>query len=129
MVQSSHIRSAFDQDLEGVKAQVAKMGGLVEKALLSAADALESRDVALAASRYADDAAIDALEEMIQTECARIIAIRTPIATGFAHGSDRYASGGWAGTRGRLCQKLGQAHRCFGGNACRSMAHPPRSNA
>jgi len=81
MVQSSHIRSAFDQDLEGVKAQVAKMGGLVEKALLSAAEALDTRDVALAKQVRRDDAAIDALEEMIQSECARIIAIRTPIAS------------------------------------------------
>jgi phosphate transport system protein len=81
MVQSSHIRSAFDQDLEGVKAHVAKMGGLVEKALLSAADALDTRDVALAKQVRRDDAAIDALEEMIQSECARIIAIRTPIAS------------------------------------------------
>lgn len=81
MVQSSHIRSAFDQDLEGVKAQVAKMGGLVEKALLSAAEALESRDAALALQIRKDDAAIDALDEMIQAECARIIALRTPIAT------------------------------------------------
>ncbi len=81
MVQSSHIRSAFDQDLEGVKAQVAKMGGLVEKALLSAADALDTRDVELAKQVRREDAAIDALEEMIQAECARIIAIRTPIAS------------------------------------------------
>lgn len=81
MANSSHIRSAFDTDLEGVKAQVAKMGGLVEKALLSAAEALETRDVALAAQIRKDDAAIDALEEMIQSECARIIALRTPIAT------------------------------------------------
>lgn len=81
MVQSSHIRSAFDQDLEAVKAQVAKMGGLVEKALLSAADALETRDVALAQQIRRDDAAIDALDEMIQAECARIIALRTPMAT------------------------------------------------
>lgn len=81
MVQSSHIRSAFDQDLEGVKAQVAKMGGLVEQALLSAAEALETRDVVLAQQIRRDDAAIDALDEMIQAECARIIALRTPIAT------------------------------------------------
>jgi len=81
MVQSSHIRSAFDQDLEGVKAQVAKMGGLVEQALLSAAEALGNRDVALAQQIRRDDAAIDALDEMIQAECARIIALRTPIAT------------------------------------------------
>jgi phosphate transport system protein len=81
MVQSTHIRSAFDQDLEGVKAQVAKMGGLVEQALLSAAEALEKRDLALAQQIRRDDAAIDALDELIHAECARIIALRTPIAT------------------------------------------------
>jgi phosphate transport system protein len=80
MPNSSHIRSAFDQDLEGVKAQVAKMAGLVEIALLNAADALEMRDVELAAKIRREDAAIDSLEEMIQTECARIIALRTPTA-------------------------------------------------
>jgi phosphate transport system protein len=81
MVQSSHIRSAFDTDLEGVKALVAKMGGLVEQALLSAADALESRDKVLAQQIRQDDKAIDELEEMIHIECARIIALRTPIAS------------------------------------------------
>ena len=36
-----HIRSAFDKDLEAVQANVMKMGGLVENALLRAAEALE----------------------------------------------------------------------------------------
>lgn len=80
MPNSTHIRSAFDQDLESVKALVAKMGGLVEKALLAAAEALELRDVELAKQVRKDDSAIDALDEMIQAECARIIAIRTPTA-------------------------------------------------
>lgn len=75
-----HIRSAFDADLEAVQAQVMKMGGLVEKALLDAAEALERRDEALAERVRAGDAAVDALEEEVQTECARIIALRAPTA-------------------------------------------------
>ena len=76
-----HIRSAFDRDLEGVQALVMKMGGLVEHALLQAATALETRDEALAAEVRAGDRAIDALEDLIHTECARIIALRSPTAT------------------------------------------------
>ena len=70
-----HIRSAFDHDLDAVKAQVGKMGGLVEKALLNAAEALEAGDLTLAAQVRADDRMIDELEEMIQAECARIIGL------------------------------------------------------
>ena len=80
-MQDSHIVSSFDRDLEGVQAQVMKMGGLVEKALLDAAEALELRDEALAGKVRAGDKAIDGLEEMIQTECARIIAQRAPTAS------------------------------------------------
>jgi len=76
-----HIVSAFDRDLEGVQAQVMKMGGLVEKALLDAAEALERRDEALAEKVRAADKAIDEMEELIQTDCARIIALRAPNAT------------------------------------------------
>lgn len=78
---SEHIVSAFDRELEGVQAQVMKMGGLVEKALLDAAEALELRDEALAEKVRAGDRAIDGLEEIIQTECARIIAQRSPAAS------------------------------------------------
>ena len=78
---SEHIVSAFDRELEGVQAQVMKMGGLVEKALLDAAEALELRDESLAGKVRLGDKAIDALEEMIQTECARIIAQRAPAAS------------------------------------------------
>jgi len=75
-----HISSAFDRDLEGVQALVLKMGGLVEAALLDAALALESRDDALAAKIRKGDKAIDALEEQINVEAARIIALRAPTA-------------------------------------------------
>lgn len=81
MISDPHISSAFDRDLEGVQALVMKMGGLVEHALLRAATALETRDEALAAEVRAGDRDIDALEDQIHTECARIIALRAPTAT------------------------------------------------
>ncbi len=80
MQKDPHIARAFDRDLEAVQALVLKMGGLVEAALLDAAVALESRDDELAAAIRAGDKAIDALEEQINIEAARIIALRAPTA-------------------------------------------------
>ena len=76
-----HIASAFDRDLEGVQALVLKMAGLVEAALSDAATALETRDEALAERVREGDGAIDALEEQVNTECVRLIAIRAPAAS------------------------------------------------
>ena len=76
-----HIRSQFDKDLESVQALVLRMGGLVEKALLDAATALDTRDLALAEEVRKGDAVIDALEEQVHQECARIIALRAPTAS------------------------------------------------
>ena len=75
-----HIASAFDRDLEGVQALVLRMAGLVEAALSDAATALETRDEALAERVRQGDTAIDLLEEQVNTECVRLIAIRAPTA-------------------------------------------------
>jgi phosphate transport system protein len=76
-----HIRSAFDRDLESVQAMIMKMGGMVEAALDDAATALLQRDEELASRVRLGDKAIDALEEQVHAECARLIALRSPIAT------------------------------------------------
>ncbi len=75
-----HIASAFDRDLEAVQAQIMKMGGLVEEAIRQGATSLESRDEELATRVRAGDKAIDALEETINEQAARIIALRAPTA-------------------------------------------------
>ena len=77
----SHIMSAFDRDLETIQALLARMGGLVEASILDAAEALETRDEEIAQRVRAGDKAIDALEEQINSECARVIAIRAPAAS------------------------------------------------
>ena len=75
-----HILSAFDRDLERIQAEIMKMGGLVEEAIRNAALSLESRDVELAEQVRAGDRAIDAMEERINADTARLIALRAPTA-------------------------------------------------
>ena len=80
MKNEPHIASAFDRDLESVQVLITRMGGLVEAAVLDAARALETRDDELAEAVRAGDPAIDALEEQINVEAARLIALRSPTA-------------------------------------------------
>ncbi|MEO1139112.1 MAG: phosphate signaling complex protein PhoU [Pseudomonadota bacterium] len=75
-----HISSAFDRDLETVQALIMKMGGLVEEAIMNAAISLETRDEELAERVRAGDKLIDSLEEQIDQETARVIALRAPTA-------------------------------------------------
>lgn len=79
-MQDQHIASAFDRDLEAIQAQIMKMGGLVENAILEAAISLETRDEERAEAVRRADKSIDALEELINEEAARVIALRAPIA-------------------------------------------------
>ena len=81
MPQEHHIASAFDRDLEAIQAHIMKMGGLVEEAVLESARALEERDVELAERVRKGDERIDALEEQINEEAARLIALRGPTAS------------------------------------------------
>ena len=76
-----HIVTSFDRDLEAIQAMIMKMGGLVEAAILDAAQALETRDDELAERVRLADRAIDALEDQIQSEAARVLALRSPTAT------------------------------------------------
>jgi phosphate transport system protein len=75
-----HIASAFDRDLEAIQALIMKMGGLVETAIMRAAKALSERDEELAQSVRVADEAIDALEEQVNEEAARVLALRQPTA-------------------------------------------------
>ncbi|MGR3540895.1 MAG: phosphate signaling complex protein PhoU [Hasllibacter sp.] len=75
-----HIASAYDRDLEAIQATIMRMGGLVEDAITNAAKALETRDDELAEAVRRGDAEVDRLEEAINEEVARVIALRAPTA-------------------------------------------------
>lgn len=79
-MQDQHIASAFDRDLESIQAQIMKMGGLVEDAIRLGAQSLDTRDEELAEKVRAGDRAIDGLEELINDQAARLIALRAPAA-------------------------------------------------
>jgi len=75
-----HIASAYDRDLEAIQAMIVKMGGLVEAAILDGARSLETRDVELADKVRKGDDAIDEIEERVNDEAARTIALRQPVS-------------------------------------------------
>jgi phosphate transport system protein len=79
-MQEQHIASAFDRDLEKIQARIMKMGGLVEESIRNAAQSLEKRDEEMADRVRAGDKVIDDLEDMINEETARVIALRAPTA-------------------------------------------------
>ncbi|OIQ69987.1 hypothetical protein GALL_484070 [mine drainage metagenome] len=78
---TAHTAKAFDHDLEVIQAMIMKMGGLVETAILDASQALDTRDEELAERVRASDRLIDQLEEQINVEAARVIALRSPAAS------------------------------------------------
>ena len=81
MNETHHIQSVFDRDLEAIQAMIMKMGGLVEAAIVDAAKSLETRDEELALKVRERDKAIDALEEQVNEEASRVIALRAPTAS------------------------------------------------
>lgn len=81
MINTTHIASAFDRDLEAIQSLIMKMGGMVEEAIENASTALLESDSDLANATRLGDKAIDALEVRVNEEAARVIALRQPIAT------------------------------------------------
>ena len=70
-----HIISAFDEDIEKIQSTLMKMGGLVEKSLFDAAAALVKSDTELARKVKEHDQVIDSLEEDVNIQTVRLIAV------------------------------------------------------
>ena len=77
---TEHIVSAFENELKGLAQRVAEMGGLTEKQIVGAIDALIRGDVALASTVRAADPAIDAMQREIEEAGILVIAKRQPMA-------------------------------------------------
>ena len=78
---NAHTLRKFDDDLETIQAMIMKMGGLVEAAITDASQALDTRDEELAEAVRNKDRVIDELEEEINNEAVRLIALRAPAAS------------------------------------------------
>jgi len=75
-----HTAKAFDVDLQELTRMVAEMGGLAEKQIADAVDALARRDADRAQRTVASDPSIDALQAEIEERAVLTIARRQPMA-------------------------------------------------
>jgi len=80
MALPEHTAKAFDIDLQELNRMVAEMGGLAEKLVTDAVDALVRRDTDSAQRVVAADPGVDALQHEIEEKAVLTIARRQPMA-------------------------------------------------
>ena len=77
---TDHIVKSFDEDLKRLNNVIAEMGGLAERQIGDALDALNRRDTVLARGVIAADARVDSLQHQIEEKAILTIARRQPMA-------------------------------------------------
>ena len=75
-----HTIKAFDADLQDLGRMIAEMGGLAERQISDALEALSREDTALASTIIATDGRIDVLQREIEEKAILTIARRQPLA-------------------------------------------------
>ena len=78
---SQHISHKFDQEMESLRNQVLKMGGLVEQQIGGAIESLQSVNAIGAEEIILRDHKVNALEVAIDEACTQILARRQPAAS------------------------------------------------
>ncbi|MDE2578674.1 MAG: phosphate signaling complex protein PhoU [Hyphomicrobiales bacterium] len=77
---SDHIVRSYDRELEVLGRRIAEMGGLAEKMLSDAMDALAALDADAARKVVADDIKLDLLQRTVEEDAILTIARRQPMA-------------------------------------------------
>ena len=77
---AEHIVSSYDADLQSLRRRITEMGGVAEKMLSDAIDALVRREVPLAQAVIAADPRLDVLQREIEETAILTIARRQPLA-------------------------------------------------
>lgn len=77
---TDHISSRYNKDLDELRGSVLSMGGLVERQLEKAIQAIASGDSELGLKVARDDHKVNHFEVSIDEECSRILATRAPAA-------------------------------------------------
>jgi phosphate transport system protein len=75
-----HTVRAYDNELDAMTGELARMGGLAEAEVADAIRAIARRDVGLAETVINRDARLDALELDVERKAIRLIALRQPVA-------------------------------------------------
>lgn len=77
---TDHTLKAYDKELETLERRIAEMGGIAEKMVIDAMDALANSDSSLAQSVIVSDERLDALQREIEEAAILTIARRQPMA-------------------------------------------------
>jgi len=77
---AEHISQQFEKELQDVRSRVLAMGGLLEKQVSGALEALMTGEADLARQVIETDKEVNALEMSIDEECIQILALRQPTA-------------------------------------------------
>ncbi len=77
---ASHTAGNFEQDLDNLSGLVLEMGGVVEKLLRQAIEALRNGDAQLAKTIVVSDRLVNLLEMKADSKCTRILALHQPMA-------------------------------------------------
>jgi len=80
-----HTVKAFDEELDAMTAELARMGGLAEAEVADAIHAIANSDLALATSVIARDSRLDVLEREVERRAIRLFALRQPVADDLRH--------------------------------------------
>ncbi len=79
-METKHIHSAFDDELNQITTQLISMGGLVEDSIRLINKSLKKRDAAIAEKIVGGDEKIDLMEETITNSAIELLALRQPQA-------------------------------------------------
>jgi phosphate transport system protein len=79
-MQSDHTAKAFDEDLQELNRLISEMGGLAERQIADAVDALVRRDINLGTNVVVTDSDVDQMQRVIEERAVLIIARRQPMA-------------------------------------------------
>ncbi|WP_374573167.1 phosphate signaling complex protein PhoU [Phenylobacterium sp.] len=77
---NEHIVKSYEDELNALTAECARMGGLTEAQVSDALEAVVKRDQQLAGTVVSRDDRLDALETEIERKAIRLIALRQPMA-------------------------------------------------
>src|SRR6202166_5065771 len=75
-----HTVKAYDKELDALARRIVEMGGIAEKMVVDAMDALANADATLAHQVVATDPRLDALQREIEEQAVLTIARRQPVA-------------------------------------------------
>jgi phosphate transport system protein len=76
----NHTVKAYDKELDTIERHIAEMGGIAEKMVIDAVDALSSADSQLAHQVIATDQRLDVLQREVEDLAVMTIAKRQPVA-------------------------------------------------